>query len=316
MSYTQLTLAHRYEINGYLKAGFSKPQIATELAVNKSTIYREIDRNTGLRGYRPKQAQEKADARRRNAGKHIRFSETLKERVEFFVKQDWSPEQISGYLAQQEQLYISHETIYQHIWTEKQNGGTLFKHLRCSAKKKRKRYGKKDSRGQIKDRLSIDERPSVVDLKERVGDWEIDTVIGKSHKGALVTAVERKTKFTCIEHVPNTKADLVSEALIKMLCPFKDKVLTITSDNGKEFALHKQISQALDAQLYFAHPYHAWERGLNENTNGLIRQYFPKSFALDNIDKLSILFVENRLNQRPGKLLNFKTPNQCFFNSS
>lgn len=250
------------------------------------------------------------------ARKHIRFTESVKQRVEFHLCQDLSPEQIAGYLALEEQIHISHETIYQHIWADKKAGGMLYRHLRCSNKKKRKRYAKNDRRGQIPDRLSIEQRPEIVDKKERIGDWEIDTVIGQNHQGALVTAVERKSRFSCIEFVPNRKADLVAKTIIEMLTPYKNKVLTITVDNGKEFALHKIIAKQLEADVYFAHPYCSWERGLNENTNGLIRQYLPKKSAFTNIQKQDTMFVQNRLNLRPRKSLNFKNPNHVFFNSA
>jgi IS30 family transposase len=151
-------------------------------------------------------------------------------------------------------------------------------------------------------------------LKKRIGDWETDTIIGKNHKGALVTAVERKSKFTCIRYVSHKRADLVANALIDMLSPFQDKVHTITTDNGKEFAKHQEISKALKTDVYFAHPYHSWERGLNENTNGLIRQYFPKNYSFDNITTENVIFVQNRLNMRPRKSLNYKTPLEEFLN--
>ena len=222
------------------------------------------------------------------------------------------PEQISGTLAEQEKIHISHETIYQHVWADKYAGGTLFKHLRWSRRKRHKRYGKHDQRGQIRNRVSIDERPQVVAQKTRIGDWEVDTIIGTRHKGALVTAVERKTKFTCIKQVPDRKANTVTQALSDMLSPYKNRVLTITVDNGKEFASHQKIAQALGAAVYFAHPYHAWERGLNENTNGLIRQYFPKNSDLTTPNTTKVRFVQNRLNNRPRKSLNFKTPVELF----
>ena len=315
MRYKQLTLDQRYEIYGLIQANFSETEIAKRLSVHKTTIYRELTRNTGQRGYRPKQAHQKSAERKKLARKHVRFTEAVKQRVEFFLKQDWCPEQISGHLANKEQIHISHEMIYPHIWADKRNGGTLFKHLRCSHKKRRKRYGSKYRRGIIKNRVSIDERPAIVDQKKRIGDWEIDTIIGKNHKGALVTAVERKTQFTCIEHVFNKSADMVTRALVNMLSPFKDRVLTITCDNGKEFAFHEHIAALLDADVYFAHPYQAWERGLNENINGLIRQYFPKNFDFRIIKKNDTSFVEKRLNQRPRKSLEFDSPFECFFNS-
>jgi len=316
MSYKQLTLEQRYKIYGLLHTNLSKSEISRRAGIHKSTLYRELKRNQGLCGYRPKQAQRKAEKRRQQADKHIRFTDTLKERVEHYLKDDWSPEQISGYLAERNQILVSHETIYQHIWADKQSGGTLFKHLRWSRRKRRKRYGKRDRRGQIQNRVSIDQRPEVVAHKTRVGDWEIDTIIGKHHKGALVTAVERKTKFTCIKQVPNKKANTVTQALNDMLSHYKNRVLTLTVDNGKEFAFHQKIAQALGAEIYFAHPYHAWERGLNENTNGLIRQYFPKNCDLRTINQTRVRFVQNKLNKRPRKSLNFKTPNELFLNHS
>ena len=313
MSYKQLTLEQRYKIYGLLHTNLSKSEISGHVGIHKSTLYRELKRNRGLRGYRPRQAYLRAEKRREQASKYIRFTDTVKERVEQYLKEDWSPEQISGYLAEREQIHVSHETIYQHIWADKQSGGTLFEHLRWSRRKRRKRYGKRDRRGQIRNRVSIDQRPEVVAHKTRVGDWEIDTIIGKHHKGALVTAVERKTKITCIKQVPDKKADTITQALIDILSPYKNRVLTITVDNGKEFASHQKIAQALGAAVYFAHPYHAWERGLNENTNGLIRQYFPKNSDLTTPNTTKVRFVQNRLNKRPRKSLNFKTPVELFF---
>ena len=304
------------QIKAYLKIGLKLVLIANLLSVHKSTISRELKRNTGLRGYRPKQAQDKTNSRKKNSRKNIRFNEAVQQRVEFYIKEDWSPEQISGRLALEEDIHISHETIYQYIWADKQAGGDLYKYLRGSRKKKKKRYGKADRRGQIKDRVSIDERPEAVDKKERIGDWEIDTIIGSNHKGALVSVVERKSQFSCIEYVPKKEAELVTEVIVNMLMSFKIKVLTITADNGKEFALHKKIAKELEANVYFAHPYHSWERGLNENTNGLIRQYFPKKYDFRNITKQDTVFVENRLNQRPRKSLNFKKPIEIFLNYS
>lgn len=315
MAYNQLSYEQRNEIKAYLKLGLKMVFIAHLIGVHKSTISRELKRNSGLRGYRPKQAQHKANLRRKNSRKNSRFTEAVKQQVEFYIKQDWSPEQISGYLALAEDIHISHETIYQYIWTDKRNGGSLYKHLRWSHKKRRKRYGNRDRRGQIKDRVSIDERPPVVEKKARIGDWEVDTIIGKNHQGALVTAVERKTMFTCINYVPSKSAEMVTTALAQMLLPFKKQILTITVDNGKEFALHQKIAEALEANVYFAHPYHAWERGLNEHINGLIRQYFPKNNDFNKIDKEKILFVQNRLNQRPRKSLKFEKPVTIFLHN-
>ncbi len=316
MSYNQLTLEQRYGIKAYMQTGLEFSKLATYLGVHRSTIYREVTRNHGSRGYRPHQASQKAIERKRNASKHIRFTSDLQDRVTKLLQEDLSPEQVSGYLSKQDNIQISHETIYQFIWAEKASGGTLYKHLRCSSKKNRKRYGGRDRRGQIPDRVSIEERPKIVEAKKRIGDWEVDTVIGKNHQGVLVTAVERKTKFTCIQKVQNKSSEEVTNALIKMLLPFKELVHTLTVDNGKEFSGHKEIAKTLETKIYFAHPYSSWERGINENTNGLIRQYFPKKTSFINIDKQQTRFVENRLNNRPRKTLQFNTPIELFKNNS
>ncbi|MHA2219637.1 MAG: IS30 family transposase [Candidatus Hodarchaeales archaeon] len=314
MSYKQLTLEKRYEIRAYMQAGFSQNDIAGFIGVHKSTITREIQRNTGLRGYRPRQAHQKAMERMRAAAKHIRFTPYVKNKVESLLGLDFSPDQISNYLYLHHHIRISHERIYQHIWADKQLGGDLYKHLRTGRRKNRKRYGNRDNRGQIADRRRIEERPDIVDKKARIGDWEIDTIIGKNHKGAIITAVERKTLYTCISHVPSRKAEIVANAIIRMFKPFKEKVLTITADNGKEFSGHKQISDALDTDFYFADPYSAWQRGLNEHTNGLLRQYFPKKMKLESGSQLLINSVETRLNIRPRKTLEYKSPMESFLN--
>ena len=310
-----MTYEQRIEIYALLKAGFNQTQIAQFIGVHKSTLSREIKRNVGLKGYRPNQADQHALYRRKRAEKHIRFTETIKQDVVQLLKQDWSPEQISGYFKKNNKPTVSHETIYQFVINDQKSGGDLFKHLRLRRKKRRKRLKTNDRRGQIPNRISIDKRPDIVNNKERTGDWETDTIIGKNHKGALVTAVERKTKFTCIAHVPQKEAELVARALIKMMKPYKKWVHTITSDNGKEFSEHQKIAKELDADFYFAHPYCSWERGLNENTNGLIRQYFPKKTSLVDVNKEHVVEVQNKLNYRPRKLLDFQMPAHLFLNS-
>lgn len=316
MIYKQLTLIQRVMIYILKANNFTQTQIAAQLGVNKSTISRELKRNTGKRGYRCKQAHQLATVRRQRSMKRVRFTDNIKMIAERLIRQEWSPEQISGFLKREFAIKISHETIYQWVWADKRTSGDMYKHLRHGLKKKRKRYGKNDSRGQIIDRVSIDNRPTIVDQKERVGDWEIDTIIGSKHQGVLVTAVERKTQFTLIEQVRAKEANLTSEAIITMLWPYREHVHTITVDNGKEFAFHKTIAQQLETNVYFAHPYHSWERGLNEQVNGLIRQYFPKKTDLLKVSKTDIEFVENRLNNRPRKLLNFQSPNKIFLNKT
>ena len=312
-AYTQLTRGKRYQIRALLKAGFSQSTMAFFLKVHKSTISREIRRNMSHKGYRPRQAHEKALTRRFAAAKRIKMTPLMVELVDHYIRQDFSPEQVSGFLARNHDLKISHETIYKHIWSDKKSGGTLYKHLRRSNRKYRKRYGSNEHRGRMIGQVSIDLRPAVVETKSRIGDWELDTITGKNSKGYLITVVERKSKLTLIKRVPDRQSDQVAKAVVQLLRPYKDNVFTITTDNGKEFAQHLKISKSLKANVYFAHPYRAWERGLNENTNGLLRQYFPKKMDFRKIDDKSIDRAVKRLNNRPRKTLAFATPNEIFF---
>lgn len=306
--YKQLTYELRCQIEVLIKRGLSQSAIARELEVHQSTISRELARNTGQRGYRHKQAQQRTEARRSNARKAYKMTQEMTELVESKLRDYWSPEQISGWLLIEREQLLSHERIYLHVWADKRAGGDLYRHLRRVGKPYERRRNGKSSRGQIKNRVSIDERPAVVDRKSRVGDWEIDTMIGKGHSGALVTIVERATLLTLVAPVANKSAEAVTKATINLLLPYKDVVHTITADNGKEFAYHEQITEALDAKVYFAHPYHSWERGLNENTNGLLRQYWPKQINLKSVSIVDAKKVMNQLNARPRKTLNYATP--------
>ena len=228
------------------------------------------------------------------------------------LKKQYSPEQISGVLNKEHGISLSHQAIYDHVGADKSDGGHLWKNLHHSSKKRKKRYGSNDYRGRIKNRVGIEKRPAVVDERSRIGDWEIDTIIGKGHKGTLVTIVERKSRYTLSECVNSKNAREVAEATVELLSPIKDKVLTITADNGREFSLHEEIARRLDTQFYFARPYHSWERGTNENTNSLIRQYFPKSTDLREVTDGQVKFVCDRLNDRPRKTLDFLRPNHAF----
>jgi transposase, IS30 family len=311
-TYKQLTQEQRYYIFQLNKKDFTQNEIAQEIGVNKSTISRELKRNTGQRGYRPKQAQRKANERRQLASKAIKMTTDMIEFIDNKLSEhQWSPEQISGWLLEEKNIAISHERIYQHIWDNKKQGGDLYQYLRCQGKKYQKRGSNgKRSRGQIINRISIDNRPKIVDDKRRVGDWEIDTVIGKGHSGALVTIVERKTLYTLVARVNGKRADWVTQATMQLLKPFQNRLHSITADNGKEFAYHEKISKELDTAFYFAHPYSSWERGLNENTNGLIRQYFPKKTDFKTVTDEEVYNVMEKLNNRPRKSLNFQTPFQ------
>jgi IS30 family transposase len=306
MNYTHLTQEERYQIYALKKAGHTQSEIANVLERSESTISRELARNRGGCGYRPKQAQSMAVDRRAMNARTI-DDDTWQFAREMLMLQ-WSPEQISGHAA------ISLETVYQRVYADKRTGGLLWKNLRCQ-KQRKKRYGKIDRRGMIPNRLSIDDRPAIVETRSRIGDWEADTIIGKNHRQAIVSIVERKTGLTLMRKVERKTAQAVGQAMTKLLKPYLRKVHTITSDNGREFAGHEEIAATLKADFYFAHPYSSWERGTNENTNGLIRQYFPKDRDFTTITQQEIDTAMERLNNRPRKRLGYQTPNQVFFKS-
>jgi len=312
MGYHQLTQEQRYHIYGLQQAGKTQKNMAEIVGVHKSTISREIRRNSGLRGYRPKQAQVIATARKAGAPKREKMTPELTQKIEEKVKMDWSPEQISGRLLREEGIRISHERIYQYIKKDKDEGGTLFKHLRHSGRKRKKRFGSEDRRGQIKNRTSIEERPAIVNNKSRIGDWERDLVIGKNHKGALLSIVDRVSKMTLIKKTESKSSDVVAEATLQLLKPISSFVETITNDNGKEFADHEVVASKLGAPVYFCHPYSSFERGTNENANGLIRQYFPKKSSFKKITEEDTQLVMDKLNNRPRRCLNFATPLEVF----
>ena len=266
-TYKQLTQEQRYQIYALMRMGHNQTEIAEIVSVHKSTVSRELQRNRGQRGYRPKQAHQLALSRRNKAKRRIQ-PETW-ELIEAKLRLDWSPEQISGWMMRKEGISVSHEWIYQSILADKQAGGDLYRHLRCQ-KKRRKRYGGYDRRGQLPNRRSIEERPEIVDQRERLGDWEVDTILGKGRRQAIVTLTERKTRLALIRKVDQHTAQTVQAAITHLLKPWKSLVHTLTADNGKEFAGHQEISHILEADFFFAHPYAAWERGSNENMNGLL----------------------------------------------
>ena len=234
------------------------------------------------------------------------------QQVEQLLRLDWSPEQIAGRLKLEKQPTVSHECIYMYVYADKRHGGTLHRHLR-SQKTRRKRYNGRIRRSQIPNRTSIDKRPKIVARKGRFGDWEADTIVGAHHKGGIFSAVERKAKLTRLCKLATKGAVELSDNSISLLGPLADRVHTITIDNGKEFCEHEQIAEKLQARIYFAHPYSSWERGLNENTNGLIRQYFPKKSDFAAITNADLQRVEDLLNNRPRKTLGYRTPNEVFF---
>lgn len=310
-TYTHLTLEQRYQIQALLNTGHPYQEIAHVIGVHTSTISREVRRNQGLRGYRPQQAHRfTLERRRMKARRHIP-AQTW-QHVHHLLREQWSPEQISGWLRANQRHPVSHEWIYQHVLQDKRSQGTLYRHLRCQ-RRRRKRYGTYSCRGQIRNRVSIAERPAIVARRARLGDWEVDTMIGKGHQQALVSLTERKSRLTLLAKVGRKNAEAVATAVMTLLKPLGLPLHTLTADNGKEFAHHETIAHALKLRFFFAHPYASWERGLNENTNGLLRQYFPKHRSFTTITEEEIHRVMNTLNNRPRKSLGFKTPNQVCF---
>ena len=312
MNYKQLTQEERYQIYALMKANHNQKDIANILGRSASSISREIKRNKGLKGYRPKQAQRLMLHRRVTASKSIKITNVVKGWIEDLLFQDLTPEQIAGRLALEGKIQLHHESIYRYIYQDKANGGHLYQKLTRACKKYKKRYGSYDKRGQLVNRISIDERPDIVDSKSRIGDWEGDTVIGKGRKNAFVTMVERKTLFTVVKRIESKHADITADALIASMMYLKASVHTITLDNGKEFAQHERIGNALDASVYFAHPYSSWERGINENTNGLLRRYFPKGTDFMKLSEEEIQTAVNKLNHHSRKTRGYKTPYELF----
>lgn len=304
-SYTHLTSEERYHISVLRRTKTSLSEIGRILGRDKSTISREINRNSGKRGYRNKQADVFAQSRKRKGNKQITpFGFAY---ISHLIKQDWSPEQINGRLKVMGWNDVpSVERIYLFIYDDKKDGGELYTHLRCQ-KKRRKRYASgQQRRGQIVDRRDIDERPIVVEERKRFGDFEGDTVVGNKHKGVLLTFADRMTRLCIIRPHINRRASVIAISSIEALKPYD--VHTVTYDNGKEFARHAEVAKALNAVVYFAKPYASWQRGTNENMNGLIRQYLPKSVRLDEVTIEQTQFIEQRLNNRPRKVLGYQTP--------
>ncbi len=312
MSYKHLNLTERYYIEVCKKEGYSMNKIALALGRAQSTISREINRNTGKKGYRHKQAECLVQQRHKDKRKAVKITEPIKLQIQKHLKQDWSPEQIAGRFKSEGVVNLHHESIYQYVLANKQDGGTLYKHLRHQNKTYRKRYGSAHNRTGIPNRVGIEQRPEVANNRQRVGDWEADTIIGKNHKGAIVTLDERKSKLRLAAPLQGKTAQAVHESMVALLYPIRQFVETITFDNGKEFTLHEATASALSCETYFANPYHSWERGQNENANGLLRQYFPKSMELLDVASNVVSDAVHKLNSRPRKCLRFKTPYEAF----
>lgn len=312
MSYRQLTQEQRYQIGACLRIGMKRSEIAREIKVHCSTVSREIGRNSTPYRYNPSRAIRLARERHEDKRKH-RIDGATWARVERLLETQWSPEQITDRLKVEGLPTVSHETIYLHIYRDKREGGVLYTNLR-RRHAYRKRIHKYCKRVGWDSRRPIAERPAVVESRSRLGDWEADTIIGREKKGGVLSLVERRSRFCLLQKVPTKSSDTVAEAVCTKLLPFKDKVFTITSDNGPEFMHHQRIAHNLNAGYFFADPYSSWQRGTVENTNGLVRQYFPKKTDFRAVSDSDIQFVNDRLNNRPRKSLGFRTPNEVFFN--
>ena len=311
MKYKQLTLSKRYQILTLIKERYKQKEIALKISVHPSTISRELRlyKNTE---YNPEESHIQAKIKHIKKPKRSAMTNQKEKYIRQKLKEDWSPEQIVGRMKKDITHSISHETIYQFIYTNKLNGGMLYKYLRHRNKKYHNRSNTYRKRQIIPNRVSIDKRAKIVDKKIRIGDWEIDTVIGKDHKGAILTIVDKASKFVLIKNIGSKHADVTAQATIDLLQPLKKITHTVTADNGTEFTYHEQVSNALDIKYYFCDPYSSWQRGLNEHTNGLIRQYIPKKSSFENISQEEIVTIANKLNHRPRKSLGFKTPFEVF----
>ena len=317
MSYKHLTIEGRYHIQAYKEAGYLQIEIAEKLQVSPATISRELNRNSSKihKRYSAKNADKVSSDKRMYASKksNLKMTKKVKNYIVKYIEEDYSPEQVSATLRLKHKINISLVRIYQYIESDKLSGGDLHTHLRFHhTGHRRAKYGAK-YKGQIKDRVSISQRPEIVDDKQRIGDLETDTIVGANQKGAITTIVDRASMFIKIS-IPTTKKAIdIERETLRLLTPFKDRIKTMTSDNGFEFSNHKNISKALDCDYYFCHPYSSWERGLNEYINGLIRQYIPKGTSFENITPEYIQMIEDKLNNRPRKSLNWRTPNEVFY---
>ncbi len=313
VGYPHLTPAERCPIHALLHRGWSKREIARDLGRDPGTISRETSRHRGQRGDRHQQADRQATARRQEASAVPRQRTPERWAVAAGrLQEGWSPEQIAGWVRLPGEVMAGKEWIYEHVRADRQAGGARYRCLRRRGKKPNGRGGRHAGRGHIPDRVDLAERPAVVEEKSRIGDWELEPIMGARHRGALVSAVDRGSKFRFLEWVDGKTASAVTEAITRRLGPVRDRVHTGTADHGKEFARHREIAEKLDAGFSFATPYPSWERGLNEHTNGLVRQYFPKGTDFRQVTAAQVRAVEDRLHRRPRKVLGYRTPAEVF----
>jgi IS30 family transposase len=315
--HAQITLEERYAINVMRKQRYSIRSIANELGRAPSTVSRELRRNLRPSGrYVPGIAHSYAVARRRRSRRNARITPKIWEVVERYLRMDWSPEQVAGFLRVEGILRVSHEAIYLHVWADKRAGGDLWRHLRQAGKKRRKRYGTYDSRGRLAGKRRISERPLEVEERIETGHWEIDTVMGTEHgRNSVVTMVERTTGYLVMGKLARHCAADATDRCVELIEREDGRVATITADNGTEFHSYRQIETATGVEFYFATPHHSWERGTNENTNGLIRQYLPKRTSFAQLTQADCDAIAAQLNSRPRKRLGYKTPEECYARS-
>jgi len=316
MSYTQITHDERYYISTYRRQGFSQRMIARLLGRSPSTISREFKRNVNRHGtYRPSKAIEKTSGRRSRSRKKPQFKEIHFKPVIKLLKRNWSPKQISNSLRMSNTLNISHETIYKHIWADKRNDGQLYIHLRQSSKQRRKRRNSYDSRGVLHGKRPIEQRPIGAKNRSRIGHFEIDTVHGRGSNHCIMTLVDRKTGYLIIGKLKNKTTAELNKRLLGVIKKQNGRIKSITSDNGTEFHGYKEIEEKAGVKFYFAKPYHSWERGTNENTNGLIRQYLPKIKSMAKITQQICNAISKKLNTRPRERYGYITPETLYENN-
>lgn len=306
---SHLSYEQRYTIEVLLQDKKSKSEIAKLLSVNKTVIYRELKRNSDERNgvYKAKLAQSKYEKRLFSKPKYIKKTPELKQQIVTLLEQDYSPEQVNGFMKKNNQQTLSHESIYQMIWEDKKAKGTLYEHLRRKGRRYRKRGSSKDSRGKIIGRVGIEKRPKEAEERKVFGHFELDTIIGKGHKGAIITLNERASGMLWMRKVESKDAEIVIKKLAEMLEEIRPYLRSITGDNGKEFAAHQFITDEY-CDFYFANPYSPWERGSNENLNGLVRQYLPKKSDFNNYTDEQIKEIETKINNRPRKRFGYETP--------
>ena len=315
MSYHQITSEERYRLSALRRQGLGNAQIGRALGRHRSTIWREVRRNAHPTDgyYKVEKAIQRASGRRRRSRSHPHFSAQQLNQVWRLIRCKLSPEQASGQLGRMGYLRISHETIYRHIWRDKHLGGGLHRHLRCAIKRRRKRYRSYDSRGRLAGKRMIHERPASVEARRELGHWEIDTVLGKGSRHCIVTIVERKSGYTLIGKLASRTKEQTTAKTIELIRKHRLHFKTITADNGTEFHGYADIEAATDVLFYFANPHHSWERGTNENTNGLIRQYLPKNTSMRSLTQDECDQIAKALNTRPRKRHAYKTPEEIFF---